>query len=308
MKWLPTWLAKAYAMIYTENQESWFNFEEAKAILHVEDKSVLSLRLKRLEESGFLISKRDSIDRRKKYFKLVEPKDAVFAFGIQPSGSSDVMGRLTAASKYLDFVIGGSYAAYVHSGYATPGKMDIYVKREDVGKWIALLSDKFTSVSVDDMLSEKLAKQNIHIHSSLTQEMITDSVTLDGIRYHKPENLVIDGLREQTEFALTDAFAILIKKRKEVDFNKLLKLAKYENLEKELGACMEIINSESRKKIFDEKILRKIRSGLDLSRKRFFPRNKTEESIEYKEISDKWGLRIALPRALILKIITDMVR
>lgn len=308
MKWLPSWLAKAYTKLYAEKRENWFDFEEAKAILKIEDKRVLSLRLTRLEESGFLISKRDSVDRRKKYFKLVEPTDAIFAFGIQTSGSSDVMGRLTAASKYLDFVIGGSYAAYIHSGYAAPGKIDIHVKKEDVGKWIALLSDKFTSVSVDDILSEKLARQNIHIHSSLTQEMINDSVILDGIRHLRPENLVIDGLMEQSEFAITDAFAILIRKRKDIDFDKLLKLAKSENLERELGACLEIINSESKKKIFDDKILRKMRSGVDLSRRRFFPRNKTEESIDYKEISDKWGLRIALPRAFVSKIITDTVR
>src|SRR3546814_17119659 len=66
-------------------------------------------------------------------------------------------------------------------------------------------------------------------------------------------------------------------------------LAKSENLDRELGACLEIINSEARKKVFDSGIIHKIHSKADLSRKRFFPRDKTQESSEYKEISDKWG-------------------
>ncbi len=308
MKWLPSWLVKPYATLYVEKHDDWFEFEEAKAILKIEDKSVLSLRLTKLEEAGFLISKRDSVDRRKKYFRLIEPNDVLFSYGIQPSGAGDVVTRLASVSKRMDFVVGGYYAAYVHSGYATPGKIDIYVRKEDVGKWIALLSDKFNALSVDDMYSEKTARENIHIHSSLTQEMINDSVIIDGIRYLRPENLVIDGLREQTEFSITDAFSILIRRRKDIDFTRLLKLAEYENLSKELGACLEIINLDSRRKLFDDKIIRKTHSRIDVSRRRLFPRNKTEENTEYREISEKWGLRIALSRAFVSKIITDLVR
>lgn len=308
MRWLPSWLAKAYATLYAEKHENWFEFDEAKAILKITDKRILSLRLTRLDEAGFLISRRDSVDRRKKYFRLIQPNDAVFSYGIQPSRAGDILARLAASAKHMDFVIGGSYAAYVYSGYASPGKIDVYVRKEDAEKWIALLSDRSTAVSVDDVLSEKASRENVHIHTSLTREMIDDSVLLDGIRYLKAENLVIDGLREQTEFSITDTFSILIRKRSDIDFNRLLRLAEYENVSKELGACMEIINAESRRKVFDDRIIRKMRSKIDLSRKRFFPRNKTGESEEYKEISENWGLGIALPKAFVSKIVTDLVR
>jgi hypothetical protein len=308
MKWLQPWLAKAYASLYAEKHENWIEFEEAKAILGIMDKRVLSLRLTRLEEGGFLISKRDSIDRRKKYFRLIQPNDAVFSYGIQPFRGGDVVTRLAASAKYMDFVVGGSYAAHVHSGYASPAKVDVYVRKEDAGKWIALLSDRATAVSVDDVLSEKASRENVHIHTSLTREMVDDSLLLDGIRYLRAESLVIDGLREQTEFSLTDAFSILIKKRGDIDFNRLVKLAQYENLSRELGACLEIINTESGRKVFDDRVIMKMRSKKDLTRKRFFPRDKMEESKEYKEISEKWGLRISLTRAFVSKIITDLVR
>lgn len=309
MKWVPSWLAESYAILYSEKGTYWFDFDEAGEVLNIGDKRVLSLRLTRLEENGFLISKRDSVDRRKKYFKLLEPNDIFFAYGIQAlSKSSGLIELLATTSEYIDFVIGGSYAAYVYSRYASPEKIDIYVRKEDAGKWIALLSNKSTSVSVDDMLSERTRRENIHVHTSLTDEMIRGSAQLDGIRYVAPETLIIEGLKEQTEFSITDAFAILITKRKELNFSKLFNLARYENLQKELGACLEIINSESGKKIFSPTIIHKIHSRINLSRKPSFPRDMTEETKEYKHISERWGLKIGLSKAFVSKIIMDLVR
>lgn len=309
MKWIPSWIAGSYARLYIEKSMKWFDFDEVKKILNIEDKRALSLRLKTLEESGFLIAKRDSVDRRKKYFRTLDPKDVIFSYGIRSlSASNDIMDVLASALKKLNFVIGGAYAAYVHSGYASPGKIDIYVKKEDEDRWISLLSDKSTSISINDMLSEKIAKTNVHIHSSLTQEMIDDSLKLDGLRYVLPEILVVDGLKEQTEFSLADSFAILIKNRKEIDFDRLLKFAKNENLEKELGACLEIINLESKKKIFSDIVINKIRLKVDFSRRRLFPRDLKEENTEYVDISKKWGLQISLSRSFVYKIIMDLVR
>ena len=309
MKWIPEWQAKSYASIYVEKNTNTFDFEEAKSILKIDDKIMLSKRLGRLEESGFLISKRDPVDRRKKYFRLIQPNDVIFSYGIRLlSTSGDVMDRLTDTSKNMDFVIGDSYATYVHTGYATPGKIDIYVNEEDTDRLISLLSDKFTSISVDAMLSEKIKKTNVHIHSSLTQEMIDNSIELDSIRYVNPETLVIEGLIYQSEFSLTDTFALLIKKRKELDFNKLLKIAESENVKRELGVCLEIINLESEKKFFDINIISKMHSSADLSRKKFFPKNVTDENDEYNTLTNKWNLVITFSKGFISKIITDLVR
>lgn len=309
MKWVPSWIAKSYARLYTEKNTNWFDFEKAKSTLNIEDKKVLSLRLSKLEEAGFLISKRDPVDRRKKYFRLIQPNDVIFAYGTRLlSSSEDMMDHLAAASKNMDFVIGDSYATYVYTGYATPGKIDIYINEEDRDKLISLMSDKFTSISVDDMLSEKITKTIVHIHSSLTQEMVDNSTKLNGIRYTNSETLVTEGLICQSEFSLIDTFALLIKKRKEINFNKLLKIAKSENVERELGICLEIINLESKKKFFDSNIISKIHSSADLSRKKFFPKNVTEETDEYNTLTYKWNVGITFSKGFISKIITDLVR
>ena len=310
MRWIPSWLAKSYASIYVEKNTQMFDFEEAKSILKIDDKIMLSKRLGKLEDVGFVISKRDSVDRRKKYFRLIQPNDVIFSYGMRIlSSSEDVIDRLvTAASKDLDFVVGGNYATYVHTGYATPGKIDIYVNDKDKDKLISLLSDKFTSISVDDVLSEKITKTNVHIHSSLTLEMIDNSTELDGITYVDPEILVIEGLADQSEFLLTDTFALLIKKRKELDFNYLLKIAKSENVERELGVCLEIINLESKKKFFDIDIINKIHSNADLSRRKLFPKNTTQEDEKYYDLVDKWNLIITFSKGFISKIILDLIK
>lgn len=308
MRWVPSWLAKSYAIMYVEKGTTWFSFDEAKTILDIKENSILSLRLTKLEESGFLIAKRDAIDRRKKYFRVLNPNDIFFSYGIVSlSQTKDVMQRLTIAAKKIIFVIGGTYAAYVHSGYAVPGKIDIYVKNEGLDRCMSLLSDKLTSVSVDDMLAEKIRQTNFHIHSSLTEEMIEDSVIVEGIRYESPESLIINGFRNQSDFSLTDSFSVLIKKRKEIDFNKILKIAKTEMLEREFGASLELLNHEAKKKVFSDEIIRKIRSKADLSRKKIFPKHKTEND-DYPRIGEKWNLQITLSRAFASKIITDLVR
>ncbi|MFN3653756.1 MAG: hypothetical protein ACK4TO_00320 [Candidatus Nitrosotenuis sp.] len=308
MEWVPSWLAKIYAIMYAEKGTAWFSFDEAKTILGIKENDILSFRLTKLEKSGFLVVKRDAVDRRKKYFRVLNPNDVFFSYGIESqSQTKDGMQRLVLATKRIAFVIGRAYAAYIHSGYAVPGKIDIYVKKEDLDKCISLLSDKFTSVSIDDMLAEKIRRTNFHLHSSLTEEMIEDSVIIEGIRYESPESLIINGLKEQSDFYLTDSFSVLIKKRKDIDFNKILKIAKAEMLERELGASLELLNHEAKKRVFSDEIIRKIRLKADLSRKKIFPKQKTESN-DYPLIGEKWNLQITLPRAFVSKIITDLVR
>lgn len=308
MEWIPSWLAKIYAIMYVEKGTAWFSFDEAKTILGIKENDILSFRLTKLEKSGFLIAKRDAIDRRKKYFRALNPNDVFFSYGIVSlSQTKDVIQRLTIGAKKITFVIGGAYAAYIHSGYSAPGKIDIYIKNEDLDRCISLLSDKSTSVSVDDMLAEKIRQTNFHLHSSLTDEIVDDSIIIEGIRYESPESLIINGLKEQSDFSLTDSFSILIKKRKDINFNKILKNAKSEMLERELGVSLEFLNHEAKKKIFSEEIIRKILSKADLSKKKIFPKHKTEND-DYPNIGKKWNLKITLPRAFVSKIITDLVR
>ena len=39
MKWIPVWVAKAYAILYTEKDTKWFDFEESKKLLDNKEKN-----------------------------------------------------------------------------------------------------------------------------------------------------------------------------------------------------------------------------------------------------------------------------
>lgn len=135
VKWIPSWLAEKYSLIYIVKGVDAFDFEEAKKLLGIEDKRMVSIVLAQLRNRGFLISWRDSVDPRRKFFRLISPEDAVLTFGIQNSAEEkSVLGKLREALKHLEYVVGGAYASFKYHSYTVPGKVDLHVKREDLDK------------------------------------------------------------------------------------------------------------------------------------------------------------------------------
>ena len=315
MKWIPNWLAKNYSLIYIIKEVDAFDFEEAKKLLGIEDKRRVSVVLAQLRNRGFLISWRDSVDPRRKFFRLISPKDAVFAFGIQNSAKErSVSGKLQEALKRLEYVAAGAYASFKYHGYTVPGKVDLHVKRKDSDKWVALLADREVAVSIDSLPAEKARKKNVHIHSDLTEDMLQESVVIDEIRYLKPEILVIEGLKGEDRFSLMDAFAILISKRKELEWQKLIHLAKREGIVRKLGCTLEIINYEANRKFFPKTKVEQIRKKADLSYSITFPKKveatpfRREEKEHYALLGKRWNMKIYLSKAFVSKIVTDLVR
>ena len=306
MKWVPSWIGESYARLYVDKHTGWFDSESAKMTLGITSAKSLSLRLTALETAGFLISKRDPVDRRRKYHRLIDPSDAIFSYGLRQS-SKDVMGRLAAFSRHADLVIGGTYAAYVHTGYALPGKVDVYVDEDNKDRLISLLSDRSISVSIDDVLSEDIRQTNVHIHSSLALEDL-DTVRIDDLLYHSPETLVIKGLVDQSESLLADAFALLLVVRSKLDFGKLLKMARDENVQRELTACMEIINASSRKRLFASGLIKKMHADMNTSRKKSFPRGSRHDNDEYRDIANRLNMRMTFPTGFVPKIMLDLLK
>lgn len=313
MRWIPNWLARSYSLLYLSKGSKVFDFEEAKAMLGVEDKRVLSDILARLRGRGFLISRRDPADPRRRLFRLIDPESALTAFGIQNRASSRrVLDKLRAS--HLDYVVADAYAAYQFHHHSTPAKMDMYVRERDLNTWIALLAEGSVALSIDDIPSEKPAKENIHIHSALNDELTGQSVAIQGVRYLSAEALVVRGLEAQDTFSLTDALAILTVKKNTLDWKQLLALASQRRLLRELGSCLDIINLESGQGVFPNNLIDEILEKADMSNETTFPRPAemgpfTErEPIDYPETSERWNMKILLPKALVSKIVTDLVR
>jgi len=313
MKWIPSWIARSYCTLYIKKKTDVFEFEEAKNFLKIEDKRKLSRILTQLKERGFLISKRDPIDPRRKLFKLIDPDSIVIAFATQNKARSKTVTDKLKAVKTLSYVLGGAYAAYRYHRYVFPGKIDLYVNEEDLGIWTALLSEKTIAISIDDIPSEKAAKEHVHIHSNLTDELIKESVFIDGLRYLTKEYLVVEGIKQQDKFSLTDAFAILIVEKRNIDWKKLLDLADREKVIRELGFCLDLINFETRRFFFSRRTINQILERADLSYTMGFPSEVefspfSREKEYYQEIGKKWNAKIYLSRAFVSKIVLDLIR
>lgn len=315
MKWIPNWLAEKYSLIYIAKGIDAFDFEEAKKLLGIEDKRMVSTVLAQLRNRGFLISWRDSVDLRRKIFRLISPEDAVLAFGIQNSAEEkSVLGKLQEALKHLEYVVGGAYASFKYHAYTVPSKVDLHVKREDLDKWVALLADREVAVSINGIPAEKTKKENVHIHSNLTEDMLKQSVIVDEVRYLKPEVLVIEGLKSEDKFNLMDALAILISKRKELEWRKLIHLAEREGAVRKMGCVLEIINYEAKREIFPKEKAEEIRKKADLSYLITFPKSvevtpfRGKEKEHYADLGKRWNMKIYLSKAFVSKIVTDLAR
>ena len=315
VKWIPSWLAEKYSLLYLSRGVKAFDFEEAKKTFKLEDKRVVSVILTQLRNRGFLISWRDSVDPRRKFFKLISPESIVFAFGVQNlTENKTLFAKIQAASKHLDCVIGGAYASFKHHRYSTPGKIDIHVNKEDLDKWVALLTEKGTSISIDAIPSEKTRKENVHIHSDLTNELLNESTIINGIRYLTAEILIVEGLKSEDRFSLIDALAILITKRDKLDYNKLLKLVERKGVTRKLGCVLETINYEAGREVFPTRQIAEIQGRADTSYLISFPKTiettpfTEEEKEHYMAIGKRWNMKIYLSKAFVSKIIIDLLR
>ena len=314
MKWIPKWLAEKYSLINLVRGVNTFDFGEAKKIFRIEDKRVVSIVLTQLRNRGFLISWRDSVDPRRKLFRLISPESVIFAFGIQNfAEDKSLKGKLQEALKHLEYVVAGASAAFRYHGYSVPGKLDLHVKREDLDKWVALLAERGIAISIDDIPAERPAKESVHIHSDLTDDVLSESVMIDKLRYLRPEVLVVEGLEREDSFSLMDAFAILITKRNELDWVKLLSLAEREGLVSQLGCALELINYAAGREIFSGARIKKIRERADLSRLITFPKTvevapfKKEEKEYWVDLGKKWNMKIYLTEAFVSKIVADLI-
>lgn len=142
--------------------------------------------------------------------------------------------------------------------------------------------------------------------------MLKESTIVEGIRYQTPEALVIAGLESEDRFGLMDALAILITKRDELDYDKLLRLAEREGVTRKLGCVLEMINYEAGREIFLNKQIAEIQGKTDTSYLMSFPKTIettpfTEEKEHYANIGKRWNIKIYLSKAFVSKIVTDLV-
>ncbi len=310
MLWLPTWLARVYAKIYLQKREDTFTFSEAARILEISDERRLAHAFARLRSYGFLRVTRDPADSRRKLFDLLDPASTTVAFAIQSRAKgSELKDKLEAASAFLDYYIGGAYAAYQYHRYLAPASLDISVRANELSTWIALISNKATAISIDNTPAEKSSATNVHFKTDFDPQLTNDTISKDGVKYLSPELLIANGLAENHP-GLEDVIGILIVQRNKLDWDKLATLCEERNVSRILATILEMLNLESSRILFDSKKIGKVATGASKRLKLDFPLDRKSEPPEeaYSAISSKWNVVPHFRRSFLSKLVTDLVR
>jgi len=310
MIWIPPWLAKAYARIYYAKKTETFDFSEAAEILGIKDERPLAKTVAKLKSFGYLIARRDPVDSRRKLFRLIDPESVVLAMAIQSEVKrDDVTGKLRAASDSLDYYLNGAYAAYQYHRYSAPGKIDLSVRATQLSTWIALLSGRGTSLSIDNIPAEKPAENNIHLCSDFDEKFSEQVRVIDGTKYLSPEMLIVSGIVRANP-SIEDVLALLVVQRRKLDWKGMLEVTNAYNATRFLGCILDVLNFESRKPLYESNLIGKIFKKSNLEARLDFPPSMTARAPEklYEPITSKWNLRLHLTHALVTKILTDLVR
>lgn len=310
MEWMPPWVARAYARLYAAKRMDTFDFSEAGRILELKDKRQVAKRLTRLKNSGHLTARRDSVDPRRKLFKLVDPESIVLAMAIESRAkTADVPGKLKAALDVLDYYVSGAYAAYQYHHYSAPGRIDISARAEQFATWIALLSEKHVAIAVDDTPAENPAETNVSLRSDFDEAFLEHVRVIDGIKYLSPELLIILGITRGVP-AVEDVLAILVVQRAKLDWKALTTLSEAYSATRFVGCLLDILNSETRKLLFPMAHVNTLLRQSNLQARLDFPSSMKGEPAEerYAKVSSKWNVSFHLSHAIVSKILTDLVR
>jgi len=310
MIWIPPWLAKAYTRIYFGKRTEAFDFSEAAEILGIKDERPLAKTIAKLKNFGYLTTRRDPIDPRRKLFRLIDPESIVLAMAIQSvAKTDDVTGKLKAVSGSLDYYLNDAYAAYQYHHYSAPGRVDISVKAQQLAAWIALLSGKGIALSIDDVPAERPAENNIHLRSDFDEKVSEHVMVVDGIKYLSPEILVVQGIVSGNP-SIEDVLAMLVVQRTKLHWKELVDLSEAYSSTRFLGSMLDVLNFESRKLLFEKNLIARMLRVSNLDARLDFPVSTRAQPTEklYESISSKWNLRLHLTHAVVSKILTDLVR
>jgi len=310
MIWIPPWLARAYARLYKALGTKEFGYSEAGPIIDLEDKRLIATTLTKLRIFGYLTVWRDPVDPRRKLFRLIDPESIVLAMSIQSEAKTDdVVGKLRSASGSLDYYSNGAYAAYQYHRYSAPGRIDLSVRAAQLSIWVALLSDRGVSLSIDDVPAEKPAENNIHLRSDFDEKFSEHVRVIDEIKYLSPEMLVVLGITRATP-GIEDVLALLVVQRKKLDWRGLLEVAKAYGATRFLGCILDVLNFESRRPLYERNLIGKLFKQSNLEARLDFPASMRSQPTEklYEPFASKWNLRLHLTHAFVTKILTDLMR
>jgi len=238
-------------------------------------------------------------------------------FGVHGRTVTD---KLEAAGESPCYLMTGAQAAYHYHGWRIPplGAYELLIDPDDFDTWYSYLRDSRTFVSKappEGKERERYA-ETVVLVPELTNELWQNRVWVNKVAYIAPDDLLFRLVAAQTEASIGEALAILVARRQEWEWDKLVSAIKARRMARQFGCLFEILNVEAGHPVVPEKAIELLFAVVQdtVGEAVFtFPLRTDKEGLspgrvpdDYAAVGRKWGLNLLFPRHLVAKVLDDL--
>jgi len=279
-----------------------FRFEDALETIFGKKKfnereiKYASKLLNEIEDNAYAIHSRAEYDRRARLYRLLSPEKVSDARGIYQmlhqrgeGFTFDDLAREANSWKKWDYLYVKDSAIGFHTDYYR--SIDVHhlsVLEDDTDGWIALLRFLGSQILVNDKVVHESDKGLvIHLHTDLESRKDQLSETKD---YYQPAHYALVEALEDND--IPGALAIMIIKRNSLEWEKVIETARTSGVINTLGFCMECINKDAEKKVFNNSLIRKVEKFKSKRKESMGKKPELSVSVEigYSSMEKKWNV------------------
>jgi len=269
--------------------------------------------LNEIEDNACAIHTRASYDQRVRIYRLLHPEKisnarAVFLKIHKKDRTYTLSDLVKEANKSVNWnymYIKDSAAGFWTNYYRSIDVHHLSIKEEDLDGWLALFKLYGPQILVNDkIVYESTSKaQAIHLHTDLSSR--EDQVAeMTDLHYQLPHYTIAECLEDDDA---QGALAVMVRCKDTLMWDKVIEAVKSARVINTLGFCMECINKEANKSIFNIKILKKIEKLIEKRTEIIGKTPELEVTIDYQDLEKKWNVK-CYQTAVFKKIVEDLVR
>jgi len=213
------------------------------------------------------------------------------------------------------YLITGPQASYEYHRWLTPleNLVTLQVYAEDVPLWLQMAGGGCRVFETPPNTTQvRAAQEAIILDSTLEPERYQRLRVIDGLAFIALEDLCLDLVeRARGETSLAEAAAIIIAQRDFLAWDVLLDQAEQRGLARRLGALLDAINAEAEATLVPPEAIKELGRRVDmvhppLEEAIYPPGRHRSVPSSYRPIAERWGVRLALPRYVIGKVVLDL--
>lgn len=259
-----------YDCLWLKFKRSEFRFEDVLEAVYPGKKEFgirgikyASKIINKLEDEGYLIHTLAEYDKRVSIYSLIHPEKLTLAWAIyrqwalgkEPTFVTKIVEDAGKKAGWEYMYIKDSATWFWTKNYRSAEVWHLSVYREDADGWIALLKLFGHPVILNGKFvhEPKEKRQAVHLHTDLENR---EAQKREMHEHYQPVSYALaESFADNENLA---AFAILLRNRENMDWDKVITAAENHGVINRLGFCMDALNRNASREIFTGDIVKKI--------------------------------------------------